>query len=81
MFHKGQCGTVEYIWSPVLWGGGRGCSIKAGGVPCSIPDVQCCGGGRGVFHENWFSAVWYTRCAVLWVRGDGVFHKGWWGTM
>ena len=52
MFHKGQCGTVEYIWSPVLWGGGRGCSIKAGGVPCSIPDVQRCGGGRGVFHEN-----------------------------
>ena len=28
--------------------GGKGCSIKASGVPCSTPGVQCCGeGGEG----------------------------------
>ena len=34
---------------PVVSGGGRmfGCSIKAVGVPCSTPGVQCCGGGGG----------------------------------
>ena len=31
----------------------RGCSIKAGGAPCSAPGVQCCGGGcQGVFHKG-----------------------------
>ena len=27
----------------VLWGRGEGCSIKAGGVPCSTRGVQFCG--------------------------------------
>ena len=32
----------------MLWGRGEGCSIKAGGVPCRPPGVQCCGeGGEG----------------------------------
>ena len=31
---------------------GQRCSIKAVGVPCSTPGVQCCGaGGEGVFHK------------------------------
>ena len=38
-------------------GGGRGCSIKAGGVPCSTCGAQCCvwwcgGGGGGQFTIN-----------------------------
>ena len=28
----------------MLWEGGVGCSIKAGGVPCSTPSVQCSAG-------------------------------------
>ena len=33
-------------------GDGGGCSIKADGVPCSTPGVQCCGGWGGVFHKG-----------------------------
>ena len=30
---------------------------KAGGVPCSTPGVQCCGGGGEVFHKGWWGTV------------------------
>ena len=46
-----QCHGAMHWRSPtkdLLWGrGGGGRSIKAGGVPCSTPSVQCCGGLGG----------------------------------
>ena len=24
-----------------------------------------------MFHKGWWGTVWYTRCAVLWGRGEG----------